>query len=148
MLTDAPAGEVFSPQFFAVSLKDDDEQLLVKHYRVDPDGEAAWAGDVQASFNVLETAVTAFDHGGVVVTARDLADHDVVGVFEGRRAGPGGISSDEVVKHVHGQGRAVDACRAPTELAEADVLTTAIVSGDLVLRLFEMGARPEPRIVR
>jgi serine-type D-Ala-D-Ala carboxypeptidase (penicillin-binding protein 5/6) len=144
MTTDAPDGELYAPQFFAVSLKDDDEHLLVKHYRVDPDGEATSAGSVQGSFNVLETAVTTFDHGGVVVTARDLADHDVLGVFEGRRTATDAISGDEVVKHVHGQGRAVDSCRAPTALADADVLMTAIVSGDLTLRLFQIGARPEP----
>jgi D-alanyl-D-alanine carboxypeptidase len=142
MLTDDPDSDLFAPQFFAISLKDDAEHLLVKHYRVDPDGEAVSLGSVQGSFPVLETAVTTFDHGGVVVTARDLADHDVVGVFEGRRTASDGISGDEVVKHIHGQGRAVDSCRAPTTLAEAEVLTTAIVSGDLTLRLFQLGARP------
>lgn len=108
MITDAPDGELFAPQFFAVSIKDDDEHVLVKHYRVDPDGEANSVGSVQGSFNVLETAVTAFDHGGVAVTARDLADHDVMGVFESRRT------------------------------------ATDLISGDLTLRLFQIGARPEP----
>jgi D-alanyl-D-alanine carboxypeptidase (penicillin-binding protein 5/6) len=144
MLTDAPAGEVFAPQFFAVSFKVDDEHLRVSAYRVDPDGQATFAGSVQGSFDVLETAVTTFDHGGMVVTARDLANHEVLGVFEGRRVAADNVFEDEVVKHVHGTGRAVDSCRAPTTLAEADVLATAIDSGDLTLRLFEIGARPDP----